>query len=392
MEKDWSKEQLYILGVLRKSLGTGPCFTENEIESKENLEAIEFSNELDPAEVCKIIMRNGILLTVYQELDTKIKSLADEQYLKQIKQAILQQHEGTRCIEALNKEGLMCLPLKGWELRKMYPREDMRQMVDVDILVKPFDFQKISKAMKELGYKFKKESFWKHVSFTKENVNIELHKRLFDDAKEIKEWESNILEELSCTGQTYAMRPEDFYVHHFVHLYNDFKTGFLGLRRIVDSYLLQEIEIKKEEVKKTLDSLGVLEFHDRIVKTSKVMMGQEEVDENSRVLLQHAFTYGIYGAGKSYKAGRIVRMGNSLEGGKKKSILSAVFLPYELMKGFFPVLEDHPFLLPICWIRRIISFLGGDINRYKKMMNYSDVSEEDCEEMRQYFRAGGLEF
>ncbi len=53
-------------------------------------------------------------------------------------------------------------------------------------------------------------------------------------------------------------------------------------------------------------------FHERMVKLSRVTMGDEAVDANSVVLLNHAFTHGIYGSGISYKAGRIAAMGGDI--------------------------------------------------------------------------------
>ena len=119
-------------------------------------------------------------------------------------------------------------------------------------------------------------------------------------------------------------------------------------------------------------------------------MGEEALDANTELLLKHAFAYGIYGSGKSYKAGRIVSMGTSLEAGKIRSKLSAVFLPYKRMKAQFPILERWPVLLPYCWGKRIVSYLSSNVDWSRRMLDYSKVTRADYEEMKRFFEAGGV--
>ena len=178
------------------------------------------------------------------------------------------------------------------------------------------------------------------------------------------------------------MSSEDFYIFHFVHLYTHFKNGALGLRWITDTWLLQKLPVDMSVVKITLESFGMWKFHEQMVKLSRATMGEEPMDGDSEVLLEHAFTHGIYGSDRSYKAGRIVRMGKSLKCGKMKSKIAAVFLPYARMKAQYPVLEKWPIFLPCCWVKRIISYFRGNTKRYCLMLNYRNVSEADCIEMK----------
>ena len=120
-------------------------------------------------------------------------------------------------------------------------------------------------------------------------------------------------------------------------------------------------------------------------------MGEIEQDENSQILLSHAFAIGIYGNGKSYKTGRIVAMSKNgnIKYGKMKSLISAVFLPIDRMKAQFPVLVRWPVLLPYYWTKRIIHFLCGNMEKNKSMLDYRNISDDDYQEMRAFFKAGG---
>ena len=354
----------------------------------------EKSEEVSCAEyhiIKEIILRNSILLTVYQRLPVDMKKQFEKVYLANIKQAVGQKYEGERVLQALSDAGFSVIALKGWELRKLYPNPNMRQMADLDILVCPYEFDKIKTVMSQRGFLSGKETAWKHDSFRKQYICVEMHKRLTDDSDKIQAWEKNIWDRATVVnGNIYKMNPEDYYIFHFVHLHNDFLNGSLGLRRIVDTWLLQKQLVDMKTVRSSLESFGMGKFHEKMVKLSQVTMGDEPMDEDSEVLLKHAFMNGIYGTEKSYKAGRIVAMGGSLKMGKLNSKLAAVFLPYKRMKAQFPTLEKWPILLPYYWIKRIIRFLKGDMKKNRRKLDYSNVNEAHYEEMKRFFEAGGI--
>ena len=140
----------------------------------------------DSQEVIRIIMRNGILLTVYGTLPAALQEMLKNQYNAALKQSIIQGYEGVKVIKALARAGLNCIALKGWELRKLYPDPTMRQMADLDILVHPYDFNTIKTTMEGIGYKGGSECTWKHDCFTRREIKFEIHKRLTDDSREIQ--------------------------------------------------------------------------------------------------------------------------------------------------------------------------------------------------------------
>ena len=369
--------QRYVLSLIRKSL-----LGDTEDITLESLEEVE-----------KIIVQSGILLTVYKVLPEELKCRLRTKYDLAIRQSILQEYECEQILQAFSKDGLNCIALKGWELKKLYPTPKMRQMADLDILVSPYDYKQIKSDMESLEFKGKNESSWKHDSFHKNEVTVEVHKRLTDDSSVIQAWEREMWER-ATEGEiphVFLMSPEDFYIFHIIHLYKDFMNGSLGLRRIVDTWLLQKQPMDMSVVRDHLDQFGMLLFQENMVILSKATMGEIKIDENSEILLQHAFTHGIYGTDQSYKAGRIAAMSeNSIRSGKVHSAVAAVFLPYKRMKAHFPELEKYPILLPYYWMKRIFRFLSGDISKYRAKLNYHNISEADYEEMKRFFKAGGV--
>ena len=352
-------------------------------------------------EIQRIILKNGILQTVfpvigkYAEKEQRgffgqLRDAFQQQYYVTLKQSVLQDHEGGLVAKRLADAGFQCILLKGWEMRKLYPEMTMRQMADLDILVRPYEYRRIRPIMEQLDYTPDSESAWKHDSFKKGEVHIEMHKRLTDDSGDIQKWEREMWSRaVPAEGNIRKMTPEDYCVFHFVHLHKDFMNGSLGLRRVVDTWLLQK-RFDMDAVAAELDRFGLRTFQERMLKLACAAMGDEPIDGNDEILLAHAFRYGIYGSQVSYKAGRIASMGEDLKSGKRRSAIRAVFLPYSRMKAQFPVLEKHPILLPWCWIKRIASFLRGRVKESRTRLDYSNIGENEFQEMKRFFEAGGV--
>ncbi len=337
------------------------------------------------------VIKNGILLTVYKELPAVLREELKLKYTAGLKQSILQDHYGNMVLSSIMETGMDCIPLKGWELRRLYPNPQMRMMADIDFLVRPYDFSSICSVMDSLGFTGEKETPWKHDTFIKDEVSVEIHKRLTDDSAKIQKWENDLWGRAENNGKhLFSMSAEDFYVFHFIHLLKDFKNGKLGLRRLVDTWLLSNRHLPIGSVKEKLDDFGMLGFHDRMIKTARAAMGEEDIDDDTGLLLSHAFKYGIFGTDENYKAGRIASMGNDLRAGKIRSALAAVFLPYDRMKAHFPGLKEHPVLLPYYWIKRILGYLRKGFRKNTRRLDYSNIDEDIFRYMKDVFRAGGL--
>lgn len=339
-------------------------------------------------------MRNGVLLTVYHSMPSKLRDAIKVVYLASVAQTVNQIHEGKSILGALSQAQIDCIALKGMELRKLYPREHMRQMADIDVLVRAYQYDAVSATMEKLGYQSDGESSWKHDNFHRNDITVEIHKRLTDDSEFIQQWENELWDRTTPTSTegVYEMSKEDFYIFHFVHLHKDFMNGSLGLRRIVDTWLLEKQDsLDMQYIQEKLRQFGMWTFHEKMTQLALAAMGEAKIDEDAEILLCHAFKHGIYGSGKSYKTGRIVAMSSgSLKSGKLRSLVAAVFLPYSRMKAQFPALEKWPLLLPFYWVKRICRFLSGDVRVYLKQLNYKNVDESDYAEMQAFFRAGGV--
>lgn len=371
-----TKDQEYILALLRAGLASEPVDVSPENEEH----------------VIRIIRTQDILLTVYPYVTPSLREKLRIEAFGMTSHIVNQMYEAELILHALADAGMRCVPLKGLEQGKLYPEDILRQMADLDILVRPYDYKRVKEVMDSLGYISDGESSWMHDNFAKGDITVEMHKRLTDDSGAIREWESRMLERTSQDKDgVFHMTLEDQMIFHIVHMHKDFLNGSLGLRRIVDVWLLQKQKMDTEFVKQEMEHIGLSAFYDRMKKLAHVCMGECMMDEDMELLLKHAFQHGIYGSQKSYKTGRIVSMskGKGFRKGKYTSFAAAIFLPVSRMKAHFPILEKYPFLLPYFWIKRIANLLQGNMRDFRQMIDYSDLTEEDYEEMQHFFRAGG---
>lgn len=381
--------QLYIISILKQSIV--PDAPISVIPEDSDVNAL-----------ANIIRRNGITLTVYPAIkydnSAKAKQLIQilkKDYYASVKQALLQDKEGKLILKKLSNEGFDVIGLKGWELRLLYPSITCRNMSDLDILVRNFDYKQIEAVMARLGYTGHGESSWMHSNFTKNEITVEMHKRLTDDSDYIQKWEKSIWDRatrINDSENIYRMSDEDYYIFHMLHLNKDFKNGSLGLRRIADTWLVNTAHSNMDKVylKEFFDATGLSLFEERICAMARSVFEGLAIDHNSEIMLNHALSVGIYGTRKSYQLGRIATMSDgSLKKGKFRSFMAAIFLPYSRMKAHFPKLQKYPFLLPFYWIVRILR----QAKNYKenlRRLNYNELSKEDFDSMKELMSAGGI--
>ena len=383
-----TNEQQFVLDTIRQSIRP-------DCDCLSNWKEIEF----DVENIILIISQQGILLTVYPVLSDfpVLMEALNNQYYAELAHAVTQDYEGMQVLQQLNRGGYDSIGLKGWEMRRLYPKILMRQMADIDILVRPYNYQAIVELMIEIGYTADtRESSWMHDNFIKGDIKVEMHKRLSDDSGQIRNWEKNMWRRSIPSDDSdciLRMSDEDYFIFHIIHMHKDFLYGSLGLRRIVDTWLLKNTyaNMDWDYIHTEFERMDLQLFAERMIALSKAAMGETEMDEMSEIMLEHAFQYGIYGNGKTYKLARIASMSDTLRNGKLRSLLTAVFLPYKRMRAHFPILDKWPILLPWFWTIRISQQLRNNLQKKIKLLDYQGLNEEDFAQMKTFFKAGGVD-
>ncbi|NTW33565.1 MAG: nucleotidyltransferase family protein [Bacteroidetes bacterium] len=245
--------------------------TEKDIQRIENLIPLisKWNSFTDMA------IQNGVGPLIHKNISyTNNFGLIPEESLSRLKQTyyrslsrnmILYEHF-SNAIEAFSKEGISVIALKGIFLAEaIYQDIGLRQMTDIDLLVKKEDIEKCRKILMDMGYKYSehyKSDFIKQFALSKHlpplvlnGVSIELHSKIHLDNPEFSVniddyWKrsqqitlSNILVQ--------SLSIEDLIQHLCLHLHEHFNGGNSQLHSFVD---ISEL-IKKYSSKINWDSL-----------------------------------------------------------------------------------------------------------------------------------------
>ena len=113
-----------------------------------------------------------------------------------------------------------------------------------------------------------------------------------------------------------------------------------------------------ETVKDYLEKAGEYENTKAVIDFSKKLFSKDETEltDSEREMSIRMKKSGLHG-------NTLTRVEGALEKEKEKGsgnikfryVLKRMFLPLSSMKTIFPVLKKLPFLLPFCWIIRLVS-------------------------------------
>lgn len=178
-----------------------------------------------------------------------------------------QEYEGNEILQRMAKRGIPCIPLKGWILRNIYPHTYMRTMGDLDLLIPPDRLMEAGEVMAELAYFPEKESFTDyHICYYKQaHLLVEIHSRL---TEEINHPVLDRVWDRAVKGEDgyYKLSDEDFYIFLIYHAAKHVMLGGIGLRYIMDLWVLlsyfyqNSVPIVVDQVLDGLNQLSFLNF------------------------------------------------------------------------------------------------------------------------------------
>lgn len=338
------------LALLREGL-TGDGARMGECDERTLAEVFVLSKKHDLAHIV------GEALLLHEiPLPEKVKAAFDTERVKAL-------YRYTRLwsayakIEALfEEEGIDYLPLKGAYLRHAYPRAEMRSSCDVDILVKESDLSRAAALLADrLGFKEDGKTYH-DVSLTLgEGIHVELHYNITENDERIDGTLSRVWEYAAPKDGTrrHEMTPAYFAFHTLAHMYSHFARGGCGIRTLMDLWVLRHRTAFDEEGTRALcEACELSAFYDGAALLSEVWFSGKEHTSLTRLMQDFILRGGVYGT---------VENRTSAGAGQKKSrlgyALSRIFPPRKYLSLSYPVLNRHPILMPVCYLRRAFRIL-----------------------------------
>ena len=379
-----------ILFSLLRSAITEENLSEKEREtcSSELLpEILKIASDYDVAHLLVLgLKQNGLISETEKSLENYIfKAVFRYERMK---------HEYQNICNTLEKFEIPFLPLKGAVLREYYPKPWMRTSCDIDILVHSEDLEKAISCLSENINYVEKERATHDVSmFSPNGIHLELHFDLVEEGR--AQNAINVLNDvwnnssLCCDRMfQYEMTDEFFYFYHIAHMAKHFETGGCGIRPYIDLWILDNVrKVDKSRCDALLMRGGLLKFAEASRALSRVWFCAQEMDELSRQTESFLFSGGIYGSVVNR-----VTLQQKKNGGRIGYIMSRMFVSYDRLKRYYPVLEKHKWLTPFMQVRRWFMLLKPDVAKRTKreIASNNNVSKEKAYEMNCFLNNIGL--
>ena len=294
-------------------------------------------------------------------------------------------YEFGRLCETLESAKIAFLPLKGSVLRKYYPEPWMRTSCDIDILVHPEDLETaISHLVEALQYEDGERATHDVSLYSPSGQHVELHFDLLEEGRAnhavdiLKSvWDYTSLHD--GTQYRYEMSDAFFYFYHVAHMAKHFEGGGCGIRSLIDLWLLERIDDAAPEARDALlEQGGLLKFANAARALAAVWLEGAAMSDRSLRMQDYILQAGIYGSMENR-----VALQQKKKGGKLGYIRSRLFVPYVILKRYYPILEKHRWLMPLMQVRRWFMLLNPRVaKRVKREMSINgNVERARVEEL-----------
>lgn len=244
--------------------------------------------------------------------------------------------------------------LKGTELKHLYPHPTMRQMGDIDILVKKKDYKKVINILISNNF-IKYEEIDYHIGLNYKGVSVEIHKELISDYIKLSRYlKMPFNHVVLIDNHTFSLDKEFNFLFILIHYFKHLKSG-AGLRELCDIYLyLYNYEIDIKYIRNIFLKENHELFIDTILCAVDTLFNFKKYDYNYPYDINIFFDYlilnGIHGYGKNNMRDQVMFSTSSKN--KINYLLDIVFIP--LKKLFI----EYP------WTKSIILIPFGYIFRF----------------------------
>lgn len=281
------------------------------------------------------------------------------------------------------------LPLKGAVMRRYYPQPWMRTSCDIDVLVRPDDFESATDVLQNAGYEVIAHSSH-DISFQVIGVHVELHYQLIEEKRLNKTFDilNTVWSHASSTkGYNFEMSDEFFYFYHVAHMAKHFLSGGCGIRPFIDLWILNNrSEFNVDKCSALLVDGGLKSFEKHAVRLCSVWFGGKPHDKITMAMENFIFNGSLYGTWDNY-----VGVHNAVKNGKWGYFLSRLWLPYNNLRIKYPSLDGKRILTPAYQVWRWIDALLHTRNKVCFELTKSNViSDDERQEMASMLKELGI--
>ena len=205
-------------------------------------------------------------------------------------------------IRRFEEKKIVNQPMKGAQMKFIYPSPEMREMSDIDILIRHDCMDRAAEELKDMGYVLE-QAIKHHDIYVKEPfMVVEAHRAMYDKTVDNNQYEyfSNFSKAILKEGYTYTydFNDEDFYIYMIAHMAKHFYVKGCGVRNLVDIYVYlnaKEDVLNHKYVEEELKKLGLSTFTKHMEKLAFAWLDQKPFTEFQQQVFDYMLDSGIYG-------------------------------------------------------------------------------------------------
>ena len=277
---------------------------------------------------------------------------------------------------ALNEEQIPYITLKGSVLRNLYPAPEMRTSCDIDVLVHEEDIERAVAAIEQATDFTMRKRNYHDISMVNQAVHLELHFSIKENMENIDKllvhvWDCAVPDE----GSRYKLTPEFQIFHVTAHMSYHMVHGGLGIRPLLDLWLLRtKTSYDEQVVRQICSDCGILTFYEKCCELVGAWMSGKPVPDELAILEDYSLNGGVFGNRENVLASK------QREHRGFRYFFHRVFMSRELLSTEFPELKDKPNLMPICQVKRWMRLMNPQ-KRKQVGREISDVRSMNAEKI-----------
>lgn len=369
---------------------------------------LEKPDEVSFEEIFKISKIHNIANLVYYAVaklenkpDEKLLKLWKQEYSISIMRDIVQKEEFSILKNVFNENAIKHILLKGFELKRLYPKSDMRDMSDLDILIQNKDREKVKKLLEKLNYTTEKYGKGKDdIYYKKPIMNIEIHNSLLPESL-IEKYpyllKLNKMEKsIKIKDYTYTFSKDDILIYGIVHIAKHFEIAGTGIKSVIDWYLYSKKNFENIDwnyVNSSLEELNLNKFYQTLIDLGKVWFEEKSHTDLTKNFEEHIFNSGAYGNINDKILNNLAKNNNNISlVDRIRTLKKMTFPTYLVMCEQYPILKTRKKLLYLYYIKRIFEIIF--FRRKNKLKIIKTIFSEDkstISKRKQFYKDIGLE-
>ena len=291
------------------------CAANGEKADKNRIEAMDLDALYTLCKEHKITALISSVLAEHIKTDPEQYAKWQQEQMKALYRDLNFAAERAKILAYLEKTGIWHMPLKGIVLKDYYPKPELREFADNDILFDEKFAEQVEQYMLGEGYQRKQSDSGHVMEYEKEPCfNFEMHRSLYHSNNPAfynyyKDVKNRLLKD-DKNQYGYHFSDEDFYVFMVSHIYRHYRDNGVGIRNLLDIYIYNKAladGLNYVYIEAELDKMESAAFEKQMRQLAQTAFGSDmpAFDAQQEQVLQYYFASGAFGSLKTMMSNKM---------------------------------------------------------------------------------------